>query len=119
MIGKKIFMLKMMTGMMTKMTINETIDNLKFQQNAKKMFSDGSFENQAIEYLKELEYRRASIKNRGEVTVRELILRLMMLNIDRPIYLMDKDMYSQEIRINSDANGYFITGGEGYFDNEN
>lgn len=72
---------------------------------------------QIRDWLKELKYHRASIKNSGDITVRELIFRLLELDMDKPIWLMDKDGYEHQIRINSGTD-YFITGGEGYFDDE-
>lgn len=74
---------------------------------------------QIRDWLKELKYHRESIKNSGDITVRELIFRLLELDIDSPIWLMDSDGFEHQIKINSSGDDYFITGGKGYFNDEN
>lgn len=100
-----------------KMTIDEAIIFFESKDNMDYL-NDGNRWKQVANWLKELKHHRASIRSNGEMTVRELIWRLLELDVDKPIYLMDQDMYSQQIRINADAEGYFITGGEGYFDDK-
>ena len=101
---------------MMNMTIEDAIAHCEDIANSK-CDSCGEEHRQLAKWLKELKHHRASIRNSGDITVRELIWRLLELDLDKPIWLMDKDGFQHQLRLNV-GEDYFFTGGKGYFNNE-